>query len=429
VQELAASARVYRTYVTRSGPSPADASILEGLLDGVRLRRPDVPAPLVAFAAHLFSTGGGDDADGLDFITRFQQLCTAVAAKAGEDTAFYRYNRCIALNEVGADPGVFSTDVNTFHRTIQAWQQQYPRGMRSTSTHDSKRSEDVRARLTVLSEFIEPWTALVQRWAARSDAHRIDGQPDGNFEYYLYQTMVGAWPLSRERAHVHAEKAARESKLFTDWLSPSAEYERILHHFVDALYDDSALIEELTAFVESLHPADWHKALSQLLLKLTIPGVPDVYQGSELWHLALTDPDNRATVDFNARRLLLDECATLPANAVLSRMDEGLPKLWTIERTLALKHRHRDLDGSAPYQPLEVTGSRAAHVLAFLRGSALAVVVPTRTAPGDWHDTRVVLPAGSWVHVLGEAVVDGGECPVGTLFHHFPVALLERSAP
>ena len=427
VEELAASARVYRTYVSPRGASAADAAVIEALFASVQQRRPDVPAPLLAFASHLFATGG-EDGEGREFVARFQQLCTAVAAKAVEDTAFYRYHRCLALNDVGANPGQFSTDAAAFHHTILAWQQQHPLGMRSTATHDSKRGEDVRARLTVLTEVADIWIPLVRRWAERSDAHRIDGQPDRNFEYYLYQTLAGAWPLSRDRAHTHAEKAARESKVFTNWLTPSEEYERAVHHFVDGLYDDGAFIEELSAFVASLHPADWTKALSQLLLKLTVPGVPDIYQGSELWQLALTDPDNRAAVDFDSRRLLLDECASLPAAAVLARMDEGLPKLWTLARALALRARHADLAAAAAYAPLEVRGPRAEHAVAFLRGSAIAVVVPIRTFDPDWHDTRVVLPAGSWTHVLGEATLDGGECRLQTLFHHFPVALLERSA-
>jgi (1->4)-alpha-D-glucan 1-alpha-D-glucosylmutase len=381
----------------------------------------------LAFTAQLF-TSGGEDADGREFVSRFQQLSTAVAAKAIEDTAFYRYLRFIALNEVGGDPGCFSTEGAVFHRTISAWQAQHPRGMRSTGTHDSKRGEDVRARLTVLSEISGPWIEQVREWAAGSDAHRIDGQPDRNFEYYLYQTLVGAWPLTRERAHAHAEKAARESKLFTNWLTPSAEYERAVHHFVDGLFDDRAFIDSVAAFVERLHPADHVKSLAQLLLKLTAPGVPDMYQGSELWHRPLTDPDNRTAVDYNLRRLLLDECATLPANAVLTRMDEGLPKLWTLARTLSLKARHPDLDGAAAYTRLPVHGGRAAHVIAFLRGAGVAVIVPIRTMDADWNDTRVTLPPGSWNHVLGEAAVDGGECLVQTLFHHFPVALLEKSA-
>ncbi len=246
VEELAASARVYRTYVSAQGPSPIDTAVLDALFASVQQRRPDVPAPLLSFASHLFATGG-EDGEGREFVASFQQLCTAVAAKAVEDTAFYRYHRCLALNEVGADPGQFSTDAAAFHRTMQAWQLQHPRGMRSTATHDSKRGEDVRARLTMLTEAADTWIELARRWAERSDAHRIDGQPDRNFEYYLYQTLAGAWPLSRDRAHTHAEKAARESKVFTDWLTPSEEYERAVHHFVDGLYDDAAFIEELSA--------------------------------------------------------------------------------------------------------------------------------------------------------------------------------------
>lgn len=425
VHEVVAGCPVYRTYVTPDGPSPADAAILASLCERVRLRRPDVPPPLVDRLAQLFATGGTDQVE-REFVSRLQQLCTAVAAKAVEDTAFFRYTRYLALNEVGADPAVFSSSVADFHAAAAAWQQQ-PRGLRSTSTHDSKRSEDVRARLTVLSEMPDAWAETVDRWSAHAEAYRIDGQPDRNFELYLYQSLVGAWPVSRERAHAHGEKAAREAKLFTNWLSPSPEYERALHHFIDGLFDDRTFPAEVEALVASLHPADWHKALAQQLLKLTVPGIPDLYQGSELWHLALSDPDNRTIVDYDLRRARLAECAELTSADVLARMEEGLPKLWITQRALALRARSTDLsDGDAPCTPLAATGTRAGDLLAYLRGTSVAVVVPLRTRNADWRDTAVTLPSGAWRHVLAEVTLDGGPCDVQALFSAFPVALLER---
>lgn len=426
VRELVAGARVYRTYVDETGPSPADAVQLAALCDRVRARRPDLPGPLVDLVARLFATGG-DGPGGLEFIRRFQQLSTAAAAKAVEDTASYRDVRYLALNEVGCDPRRFSVPPSEFHQTVAAWQAQHPLGMRATSTHDSKRGEDVRARLSVLSEVPELWADAVERWGRRSDQHRVDGQPDRNMEYAIYQTLVGAWPVSRERAHVHVEKAAREAKLFTDWVSPSEVYERALHHFVDGLYDDRAFLDELIAFVEALHPADWIKGLSQQLLKLTIPGVPDLYQGSELWHRALVDPDNRAPVDYACRQKGLDECGRLSPAEVLARMDDGLPKLWTATRALHLKARHADLhDPASTYRPLEIRGPGAARAVAFLRGSGVAVVVPIRTWAPNWDETQVSLPDGPWSHLLADTTVQGGAVPLGALFEAFPVALLER---
>jgi (1->4)-alpha-D-glucan 1-alpha-D-glucosylmutase len=426
VRELVAGARVYRTYVAASGPSPADAARIAALCDRVRTRRPDVPGPLVDLVQRLFATGG-ESPRGLDFVQRFQQLSTAAAAKAVEDTAAYRDVRYLPLNDVGGDPRHFSVAPAEYHDTLARWQKQHPRGMRSTSTHDSKRAEDVRARLSVLSEVPGLWAAAVDRWGRRSDAHRVDGQPDRNFEYYLYQTLVGAWPVSRERAHQHAEKAAREAKVFTDWLSPSPEYERAVHHFVDGLYDDAAFVAEIAELVDALHPADWIKGLSQQLLKLTAPGVPDLYQGSELWLRKLVDPDNRTPVDYGCRQSLLDQCQRLTAPQVLARMDEGLPKLWTTARTLHLKARHADLaDPASAYTPLVASGVAAARVVAFVRGAHIAVVAPIRTWTPDWTATHVTLPPGTWTHVLADTTCEGGDVALDALFDAFPVALLER---
>ena len=426
IRELVAGARVYRTYVSTEGATDADVARLAALCNRVRTRRPDVPEPLIDLVARLFATGG-DGPNGLEFVRRFQQLSTAAAAKAVEDTAAYRDVRYIALNEVGCDPRRFSVPPAEFHDTIARWHGEHPQRMHATSTHDSKRGEDVRARLSVLSEVPELWAETVERWGRRSDAWRVDGQPDRNLEYYVYQTLVGAWPLTRERAHTHVEKAAREAKVFTDWLGPSEEYERALHHFVDDLFGDAGFIAEVAAFVDALHPADWIKGLSQQLLKLTIPGVPDLYQGSELWHRALVDPDNRRPVDYTCRATRLEACDRMTSADVLARLDEGLPKLWTTSRALRLKARHPALaDPASAYAPLEVRGPAAARAVGFLRGGDVAVVVPIRTWAPQWADTQVRLPDGPWHHVLAEMTIDGGAADLEALFGAFPVALLER---
>jgi (1->4)-alpha-D-glucan 1-alpha-D-glucosylmutase len=424
VQELVAQTPVYRTYVGRGTASPRDAAILAGMFEGLRQSRPDLPAPLIAYVEARCLEPGDDAA----FVIRLQQLSTAVAAKAVEDTAFYRYARFVAHNEVGADPPRFSEDVDAFHQTVARWQAEQPFGLRASSTHDSKRSEDVRARLTVLSENVDAWMQQASAWRARTDALRIDHQPDAGFEYYLYQTLVGAWPLSRERAHAHAEKAVREAKLFTNWTTPSPEYERAVHRLVDGLYDDEGFIGEVEAFVASLHPADWHKALAQLLLKITIPGVPDFYQGAHGWLLTLADPDNRTLVEYEPLCRGLSACAIATPEEVAARMDEGLPKLWITMRALGLRHRHDDLAPKAAYRPLPVSADGTdAHALAFQRGQSVAVVVPTRTFDRSWAGVRVSLPAGSWRDVLTDRTLDGGDQPVEDLWRTFPVALLERA--
>ncbi|MCC6989152.1 MAG: malto-oligosyltrehalose synthase, partial [Acidobacteria bacterium] len=233
VQEVVAQRPVYRTYVDAAGASPRDAALLDAIFAGVRANRADLPEGLVAFAAQLCLQPGDD----LAFVARVQQLSTAVAAKALEDTAFYRDTRFIALNDVGGDPARFSVTVADFHQTMARWQLEQPRGLRATSTHDAKRAEDVRARLTVLSEATAAWAYQVAAWSGQAEPWRRDGQPDRSVEYYLYQTLAGAWPVSRERAHTHALKAAREAKRFTNWTTPAPSYEDALRQFVDRLYD------------------------------------------------------------------------------------------------------------------------------------------------------------------------------------------------
>jgi (1->4)-alpha-D-glucan 1-alpha-D-glucosylmutase len=425
VEEIVAEAPVYRTYVTAGRAEPRDAAILARMFEGLRRARPDFPGPLVAVAERLCVEPGDDSA----FVTRLQQLCTAVTAKGIEDTAFYRYTRFIAHNDVGGDPGRFSDTVDAFHAAVRRWQDDQPAGLRATSTHDSKRAEDVRARLTVISERVDDWIAQVTTWHERTADFRIDGEPDANFEYYLYQTLVGAWPLSRERAHQHAEKATREAKLFTNWTTPSAEYERAVHHLIDRLYEDARFGREMNAFVAALHPADWHKCLAQLLLKITVPGVPDFYQGSAGWLLSVSDPDNRRPVDYGPLRAMLESLDTLTPHEVRARMDEGLPKAWITARGLALKRHHPGLAPLASYDPLPVHGGpEASHIVAFLRGGDIAVVVPTRAPAQGWCHARVTLPAGTWTDVLTDGEVPGGDQPVRALWHTFPVALLERRA-
>jgi (1->4)-alpha-D-glucan 1-alpha-D-glucosylmutase len=427
VRELIERLPRYRTYVRPGVVSREDAMVIDAVLGQVRQARPDIPTPVADAVAGVLR-GATVTPTEAAFVQRFQQLATAVAAKAEEDTAFYRYTRFIALNEVGSRPDRFSESATEFHRRITRWQARHPRGLRATSTHDSKRGEDVRARLAVLPELWDDWAARVRTWSAWGDRLRVDGMPERGVEYYLYQTLCGAWPIARERVQEHLHKAVREAKSSTSWETPDCRYEDAIRHFVDGLFDDTAWLTDIASFVAALHPADWHKALSQVLIKLTVPGVPDVYQGSELWTLTLCDPDNRGDVDFGRRAALLDALDGLTAAQILARVDEGLPKLHVIARTLRLRGANPDLQPDSSYVPLAVAGARETHVIAYCRGTTVAVVAPLRTWQPSWAGTFVHLPAGTWRHVLSGVISPGGRRDLADLFDSYPVALLERIA-
>jgi (1->4)-alpha-D-glucan 1-alpha-D-glucosylmutase len=300
--------------------------------------------------------------------------------------------------------------------------------MLATSTHDSKRGEDVRARLALLSEIPDQWAAAVRRWSEIAGRHRTAEGPDRNAEYLFYQTLVGAWPLETDRAVAYMEKATHEAKVHTSWTAPNAEYDSAVRRFVEGILADEEFTALVRAFVEPLVRPGWINGLSQVLLKLTAPGVPDIYQGAELWSLHLVDPDNRRPVDYEVRRRALREVQALCAEQIWRRADEGLPKLWTIHKALALRARRSELFGAASsYDPIPACGERASHVLAFGRGGGSVTVVPRLVLglAGDWRDTTITLPPGAWHNVLtGDDAA--GRIRVADLLSRFPVALLER---
>jgi (1->4)-alpha-D-glucan 1-alpha-D-glucosylmutase len=304
--------------------------------------------------------------------------------------------------------------------------------MLATSTHDTKRGEDVRARLALLSEIPGEWAAAVRRWAARNARYRRGEWPDRNAEYLCYQTLVGAWPLEVERARAYMEKAAREAKVHTSWTNRNEAYEAALATFVERALADADFVADLDAFVAPMVAPGRINALAQTALKLTAPGVPDLYQGTELWTLTLVDPDNRRPVDYGLRRRLLREVAELSPAAILARSDEGLPKLWVIRQALGLRRRRPELFGPAgAYRALSPAGRRADHVVAFCRGDGAITVVPrlVLTLAGDWQDTTVAIPSGLWEHALTGDRLEGGMLPLASLLARYPVALLERRAP
>jgi (1->4)-alpha-D-glucan 1-alpha-D-glucosylmutase len=351
-------------------------------------------------------------------------------AKGVEDTSFYGFNRLVALNEVGGDPGRFGVSVEEFHRESAETQAQWPRTMLATSTHDTKRGEDVRARLALISEIPERWHAAVARWAAINEPHRRGDSPDRNAEYLLYQTLVGAWPIDGDRVTAYMLKAAREAKALTSWTRPDEAYEQALEAFVTASLSDGPFCAAVDEFVRPLVQPGRVNSLAQALLKLAAPGVPDIYQGCELWDLSLVDPDNRRPVDYDLRRRLLKELDGLDVPAVMERMDEGLPKLWLVRQALALRARQAPAFAGGEddgYAALSARGQRAAHVVAFQRGPRVVAVAPRLVislGEAGWGDTSLALPPGRWTNVLdGQAVA--GEVLLADLLSRFPVALLE----
>jgi (1->4)-alpha-D-glucan 1-alpha-D-glucosylmutase len=429
LREVIACFPVYRTYVRPGAELHADdVARLTEAIEAARAARPDLDADLFDFFRDLLllRLPGATEHE---LVMRVQQLTGPVMAKGVEDTAFYGFNRLVALNEVGGDPGRFGVSVEQFHRECAEAQARWPRTMLATSTHDTKRGEDVRARLCLLSEIPEGWSAAVRRWAATNEPHRRGDWPDKNAEYLLYQTLVGAWPIASERVAAYMEKAAREAKVHTSWTDPRPGYEEALRGFVVDVLADDEFRNDLERFVVTLVEPGRITSLSQTLIKLTAPGVPDLYQGTELWTLTLVDPDNRAPVDYALRRRLLDELDDATPEAVWRRIDEGLPKLWVIRQALGLRRRRPELFGArGDYRPLEPRGVRARHAVAFMRGDGVITVAPRLVLGlgGEWGDTSLELPAGRWRNELTGDLLSGGSVRLADLTRRFPVALLSR---
>jgi (1->4)-alpha-D-glucan 1-alpha-D-glucosylmutase len=431
LRELTAAFPVYRTYVQPGRiVTDADRAHVDVAIQAAARQRPDLDGELLHFLGELLVLGHPGRA-ATELAVRFQQLSSPVMAKGVEDTAFYRYHRLISLNEVGGDPGTFGRPVEQFHTETAEVAARWPETMLCLSTHDTKRSADVRARIHLLSEIPEQWETAVSRWSEVNERHRRDGWPDRNAEYLLYQTLVGAWPLDAQRTAAFMEKAAKEAKVHTSWTDPVPDYDEALQSFVGAVLADAAFVADLEGFLAEQRLVERGRltSLAQTTLLLTCPGVPDLYQGSELWDHSLVDPDNRRPVDYDVRRRLLDELGTATPEQARARTDEGGPKLWLIHRLLDDRRRHPEAYGPlASYEPLGLNGPRRDHAVAFARGGERAVVVPRLVAglAGDWAETTVVLPKGRWTSMLDGSTVVGGEVPVAELLARFPVAVLGR---
>jgi (1->4)-alpha-D-glucan 1-alpha-D-glucosylmutase len=429
--ELLAGYPAYRTYLGESAErapapvEPPDRAWIALAAAAAARARPDLDRDLLRFleAALAFEL---PTAEATELARAAQQVSGPVVAKGDEDTLLYRQVRLLARCDVGAHLATFAIDPDEAHARLAAGR---PRSLLATATHDSKRGEDVRARLAVLSEQPDAWAAAVARWRERADPGWGDAAPDRIFEYTMWQTLVGAWPLPEDRAQQFAEKATREARLRTSWRRPDAGYESARRRWLSGVYGDRALLAELEAFAARLRPHGDRNALAQLLIKLTAPGVPDFYQGSELRHDALVDPDNRRSVDLAARARRLSELARAGA-AGLARLgdDLGIAKLWTIHRVLSAR-RAAPAAFAAPYRALAASGTHAHRVFAFARGEDLVTVVPRLGVRAeDWRGTAIALGPGAWRDALTDREFSGGAHPLAELWRDLPIALYLRIA-
>jgi (1->4)-alpha-D-glucan 1-alpha-D-glucosylmutase len=478
LREIIACLPIYRTYQTPGEPvSPRDRQFLESAVEEARSHHPDTAESVFLFLRdtlllrNLDQFGETDRASLIDWVMRFQQLTGPVMAKGVEDTAFYVYNRLVSLNEVGGRPDQLGVSLETFHAHNRDRARHWPHSLLASSTHDTKRSEDVRARINVLSEIPEEWEKALRSWRelhARLVA-RIEKRsaPSANDQYLFYQTLVGAWPAGswdpevvsdfRQRMVRYMEKATREAKVHTSWINPDTRYDDAVRAFVEqALPDDpeAPFYRAFLPFQKRVAFFGYLNSLGQLLLKLTCPGVPDIYQGTELWDLSLVDPDNRRPVDYGLRQRLLAEVrdqGSLGGDLVsrvgswLENPEDGRIKLYCLWRALELRRQMPELFARGGYQPLTVTGPKSEFVCAFVRerdGERLIVAVPfhlvrllegqDRLPVGEaWGATRIELPeplAGvSYRNALtGECFPAEQSLPLARVFGRVPFALLER---
>jgi (1->4)-alpha-D-glucan 1-alpha-D-glucosylmutase len=433
LRELIAAFPVYRTYVRAGHPvTAADRAHVATAVAAARQRLPDLDAELTGFIGELLTGGYPGEAE-TGFAVRFAQVSAPVMAKGVEDTAFYRYQPLVSLNEVGGDPARFGRPVADFHHAMAGAARRWPQAMLTLSTHDTKRSGDVRARISLLSELPGEWEHAVTRWADRNQRHKRGGWPDRNTEYLLYQTLAGTWPIDPGRAGSFLQKAAKEAKVHTSWIDPNTGYDDALSGFVTAVLADQGFVADLEQFLAEHRLVERGRvnSLAQTALLLTCPGIPDLYQGTELWDLSLVDPDNRRPVDYQARRRMLDLVAGRGPEEALARSDEGGPKQWLIHRVLGHRRCYPGAYGpGSGYEPLHVGGPGARHAVAFARTGGLAVIVPRLVASLDetWTGTTVDLPKGDWADVLTGEKADGGRAGVAALLRRFPVAVLGRQS-
>ena len=481
--EVIASFPVYRTYVSAAGLSQADRRYVDWAVAAAKAHRSAIEAPVLDFVRaallmELPAAAGSAAARLLAFAMKFQQVTAPVTAKGIEDTALYRFNRLISLNEVGGEPAVYGSGVRAFHADARQRARSWPHEMLATSTHDTKRSGDVRARISVLSEMTAEWRRTIERWSRLNRSRKRDvyaePAPSRNDEYLLYQTLVGSWPLEemdsaaagayRERIESWFVKAAREAKSRTSWANVSPEYEEALTQFVRTILEwreGNLFLADFQAFHRRVARFGLLNALTQTLCKLTAPGVPDIYQGDELWDFSLVDPDNRRPVDYAQRLEVLgelqcacaDDCDPRWVRSLLETLHDGRCKLHVICRTLRFRSEHEELFRDGGYLPLRVIGEHASKICAFARSdqNTHAIVIAPRLylrllgtraelplGTAVWGNTTIELPRSLRPGAPLRNVLDGssgvavGEGTPSTLLAgnalvNFPLALLTDS--
>ena len=480
LREVIACFPVYRTYIRTDTkhPDEQDERYIRGAVKTAKRRNPAISGSVFEFIQDLLllkdpdSIGDADRAERRLFVMRFQQLTGPVMAKGLEDTAFYRYCPLLSLNEVGGSPDKFGVALAQFHGKNLARRQSWRNAMLASSTHDTKRSEDVRARINVLSEIPAEWYRAIRAWQRLNHEKKTqvvgEAVPSANEEYFLYQTLLGAWPLEPMdaaghagfvgRIHTYMEKALREAKVNTSWINPNTEYESAFHNFLDAMLDRSTnktFLEQFVPFQSKIANAGMFNSLAQTLLKIAAPGLPDFYQGTEVWNFRLADPDNRRAVDYERLQTLLGQLhAAEPGNpaALVDRLvaepADGSLKLYVTRCALRFRREHRILFAKGNYLPLRATGEKNKHVIAFsrsFRGTTVLVLAGrffaqleahAHTPVGDetWGDAELVLrkqlPSGTYRDAFTGKTVspvrrDGAVVlPVAEAFSHLPIAML-----
>jgi (1->4)-alpha-D-glucan 1-alpha-D-glucosylmutase len=441
LRQVIACFPVYRTYVDRAGANETDRRHMALAVNEAARRNPRIDERLFRFiydaAMQVYPATATDDdkAAQLRFAGKLQQLTAPTMAKGVEDTAFYCYHRLISLNEVGGEPAHFGIDPQTLHAWLADRQRQWPSAMNTLSTHDTKRSEDVRARINVLSELPEEWSQHLNRWSELNASIRTGPAPASDEEYLLYQTLLGAWPIGDAlpadfagRIKQYMTKALREAKLRTSWTAPNETHEKAIHGFIDRLLTWEPFLADFRPFQQRIARFGMINSLAQTLLKLTAPGVPDTYQGTELWDLSLVDPDNRRPVDYAARAELLRSLDTAKPAELLTQWTDGRIKLLITTRALHARRRLAPLFIEGEYVPLEPQGALADHAFAFARrlGEAVAVVIVPRLVTGledGWADTTVTVPTARLRNAFTGRTVEGGSLALRDALGDVPVGL------
>jgi (1->4)-alpha-D-glucan 1-alpha-D-glucosylmutase len=484
IREIIACFPVYRTYVTEAAPTVADRdrAYIHMAVARAKRRNPAISGQVFDFIRSILlkqreTRTKEDHAEQIRFVMKFQQTTSPVTAKGVEDTAFYRYNRLVSLNEVGGEPEQFGLTVEEFHKRMWERQARWPHSLSASSTHDTKRSEDVRARINVLSELPQEWKLKVSRWSRLNRHHFKESEgermPDRNDEYLFYQTLVGAWPLEAmgdeayqdfcARIQRYMQKAVHEAKAHTSWVNPSPAYDHSVQTFIEAALrrtPSNRFLEDFLPFQERVARYGLYNSLSQLVLKIAAPGVPDFYQGTELWSFHLVDPDNRGPVDYGIRSAIAEELRTTMtrlgpdraefARGLFEQAHDGRVKIYTIMAGLEYRRLHPALFQQGEYLQLECGGSKKLHACAFARlhqHEALVAVVPRLVATlgpdkhppmgaSVWEDSWIAAPPWptlrAFRHILTGEIITAESLngrrvlPLARVLNHAPVALLER---